>query len=146
MKLNKQDIRRLTVAIRLSTYQGMTFEEIADYQMFSEPCAKKIRGTYNKLKKIQEAFNISADDAERAINGDVTWNNDAMLVFLLMHFQGFQMTTFSLADEIKKLTGKHVSRDDLKPILWGLSAMTNCAAISYTDTHGLDKLTIYKVV
>lgn len=144
MKLNNEDKRRLEEIFwmkGLNCYTGMSFDELADYQRYSVAATRKIRGTYNKIQKIVTEWDIDRYDAIEYVKGNI-YNNATLLLFLLMNCRNTQIHSGDLSRLIYEATGNIVSSYDLKPMLFGLTINTNCDPISYSDTYGLDCLTV----
>lgn len=144
MKLNNEDKRRLVEVLWMTgipCYSGMSFDEMADYRRYSVAATRKIRGTYNKIQKIAAEWCIDSYDMIEYVKGNI-YNNKTLLLFLLINFRNTQMRSGDLSHLIYEATGNFISSHDLKPMLFGLDAITQCNPISYTDTHGLDCLTV----
>ena len=144
MKLNNEDKRRLSEILWMKgipCYSKMSFDEMADYQRYSVAATRKIRGTYNKIQKIAAEWNIDRDDTISYVKGYI-YNAKTLLLFLLMNCRNTQMRSGDLAQRIYDTTGNFISSCELKPMLFGLDAITQCDPISYTDTLGLDCLNI----
>lgn len=144
MKLNNEDKRRLESLLwmkGIGCYSEMSFDEMVDYQRYSTAAARKIRGTYNKIQKIAAEWNIDRYDAIEYVKGNI-YNVWTLLLYLLMNCRSSQMTSIDLSQKIYDETGNVITDSSLKSMLFGLDAITQCDPISYTDTHGLDKLTV----
>lgn len=144
MKLNNEDKRRLVEVLwmnGIACYSEMSFDEMADYQRYSVSAARKIRGTYNKIQKIAAEWDIDRYDVIEYVKGNI-YNCGTLLLFLLMNFRNTQMKSDDLSHYIYEATGNIVSSYDLKPMLFGLTVNTNCDPISYSDTLGLDCLSV----
>lgn len=143
MKLNNEDKRRLAEVLWMKgipCYSEMSFDEMVEYQRYSTAAARKIRGTYNKIQKIAAEWNIDRFDAIEYVKGNI-YNVGTLLLFLLMNFRNTQMTSLTLGQWIYDLTG-NCFPGNIKYALYGLDAITQCNPISYSDTHGLDCLTV----
>ena len=144
MKLNNEDKRRLTEVLWMSgipCYSEMSFDEMADHQRYSVAATRKIRGTYNKIQKIAAEWDIDRYDTIAFVKGEI-YNCSTLLLFLLLNFRNTQMRSDDLSRYIYEETGNSIPSYDLKPMLFGLDAMTQCNPISYTDTFGLDCLRV----
>lgn len=144
MKLNNEDKRRLADVLWMGgipCYSEMSFDEMADYRRYSVAATRKIRGTYNKIQKIVTDYGIDRYDAIAFVKGEI-YNCSTLLLFLLLNCRNTQMRSGDLAHLIYEATGNWICEGDLKAMLFGLDVRTQCDPISYTDTHGLDKLTV----
>lgn len=142
MKLNNEDKRRLAEAIRIKSSDRcseMSFDEIADQEMFSGAAARKIRGTFNKIWKIKTDWDIDTFDTVQYIEGNI-FNCNTMLLFLLVNFRHTQMKGDDLKRYIYEMTGNWCY--GVESILNGLSIMTDYSLVSYSNTFGIDCLTI----
>ena len=144
MKLNNEDKRRLAEVLWMGgipCYSEMSFDEKVDCQRYSVAAARKIRGTYNKIQKIAADYDIDRYDAIAFVKGEI-YNCSTLLLFLLLNFRNTQMRSGDLARHIYEATGNWICESDLKAMLFGLDARTQCDPISYTDTLGLDCLNV----
>lgn len=144
MKLNNEDKRRLAEIFWMQgipCWAGMSFDELADHQLYSVAATRKIRGTYNKIQKIAAEWGIDRYDVIDYVKGDIH-NAATLLLFLLMNCRNTQMRSGDLSQRIYESTGEWIYSGDLKRMLFGLDAITQCDPISYTDTLGLDCLTV----
>lgn len=144
MKLNNEDKRRLVEVLwmnGIACYSEMSFDEMADYQRYSVSAARKIRGTYNKIQKIAAEWDIDSFDTVAFVKGEI-YNCSTLLLFLLLNFRNTQMRSTDLSQYIYDATGNCICERDLKPMLFGLDAITQCDPISYADTLGLDVLNV----
>jgi len=142
MKLNNEDKRRLIEAVRIKSCDRnaqMTFDEIADQQRFSGAATRKIRGMFNKIWKIKTDWEIDTFDTVQYIEGNI-YNCNTMLLFLLMNFRHTQMHGDDLKRYIYEMTGNWTY--GVESLLNGLSINTDNSVISYSNTFGLDCLTV----
>ncbi len=145
MKLNNEDKRRLEEVFwmqSLPNWAGMSFDEIVE-ERYSVAAARKIRGTYNKINTIANDWDIDRYDVMEYVKGNI-YNVSTLLIFLLMNCRNTQMSASDLSSIIYETTGTTIYSEDLKPMLFGLDSITQCDPISYTDTYGIDCLTVKK--
>ena len=110
MKLNNEDKRRLAEIFWMQgipCWAGMSFDELADHQLYSVAATRKIRGTYNKIQKIAAEWGIDRYDVIDYVKGDIH-NAATLLLFLLMNCRNTQMRSGDLSQRIYESTGEWI--------------------------------------